>query len=124
MNTITLAYCHVCEAVGSFCKRVGRGIEYFVTTTSYAKASAELARQGHQAEAKALMMELKSYKENYQFDPKVILAIFLALSIVIGDDQGRGILDKKKKRKEEIVYNEKTNLNYGPNRLVIQSSIC
>tara|TARA_B100001109_G_scaffold243793_1_gene229924 strand:- start:290 stop:487 length:198 start_codon:yes stop_codon:yes gene_type:complete len=64
MNTITLAYCHVCEAVGSFFKRVGRGLEYFVTTTSYAKASAELARQGYQAEAKALMMELKSYREN------------------------------------------------------------
>ena len=120
MNTITLAYCHFCEAVANFGRRTIKIFE----TAGTARAAAELHRQGYTKEAKALMLELESLRENSQFNSKVVLAIFLAISIVIGDDQGRGILDKKKKRKEEYVYNENTNLNYGPNRLIIQSSIC
>jgi hypothetical protein len=33
-----------------------------------------------------------------------ILAVFLATTILISDDAGRGILDKKGKRKEEVNY--------------------
>lgn len=65
MSTLTLAYCHFCEAVASFFKKVGKGFSHFLTATSYARASAELARQGYHAESKALMMELKSLRENY-----------------------------------------------------------
>lgn len=65
MSTLTLAYCHFCEAVASFFKRTGKGLNHFLTATSYARASAELARQGYYAESKALMMELKSLRENH-----------------------------------------------------------
>ena len=65
MSTLTLAYCHFCEAVASFFKKVGNGVSHFLTATSYARASAELARQGYHAESKALMMELKSIREKY-----------------------------------------------------------
>lgn len=65
MSTLTLAYCHFCEAVASFFRKTGKGLNHFLTATSYARASAELARQGYHAESKALMMELKSIREKY-----------------------------------------------------------
>ena len=60
------------------------------------RAASELARQGYYKEAKRLMCN----QEVAKFVR--ILAVFLATTILISDDVGRGILDKKGKRKEEV----------------------
>ena len=62
------------------------------------RAASELARQGYHQQAKRLMCDQRL--------PKFvrILAVFLTTTILISDDVGRGILDKKGKRKEEVNY--------------------
>ena len=53
MNAITMTYCTFCEWLAG----VGRGIVRFAEIASYARAAAELTRQGMHADSKALMIE-------------------------------------------------------------------
>lgn len=51
-------YCKFCDAVAKVFKKIIKATE----TIGYARAAAELARQGYQAEAKALMMQINQEK--------------------------------------------------------------
>lgn len=63
------------------------------------RAASELARQGYHQQAKRLMC---GDQERAQFIK--VFAVLIAGTIIISDDAGRGIFDKKGKRKEEISY--------------------
>ena len=48
--------CEICDKIAHYAKVVGKNMNKFFVSVSYARAS-ELARQGYYEEAKALMME-------------------------------------------------------------------
>ena len=54
--------CEICEQIAHYLKVVGSKLDKFFTRVGYARAASELARQGYDEEAKALMMERKKYK--------------------------------------------------------------
>ena len=54
--------CEICEQIAHYAKVVGKNMNRFFVSVSYARAASELARQGYYEEAKALMMERKKYK--------------------------------------------------------------
>ena len=49
--------CEICDKIAHYAKVVGKNMNKFFVSVSYARAAAELARQGYYEEAKALMME-------------------------------------------------------------------
>jgi len=49
--------CEVCDKIAHYVKVVGKNMNKFFVSVSYARAASELARQGYYEEAKALMME-------------------------------------------------------------------
>ena len=49
--------CEICDKIAHYAKVVGKTMNKFFVSVSYARAAAELARQGYYEEAKALMME-------------------------------------------------------------------
>lgn len=62
MNTTHTLYaytCSICEAIATFVTKSYHVCSDIVTSLGYARAAAELARQGYFEEAKYLMMEIK-----------------------------------------------------------------
>lgn len=49
--------CEICDKIAHYTKVVGKNMNKFFVSVSYARAASELARQGYYEEAKALMME-------------------------------------------------------------------
>lgn len=49
--------CEICDKIAHYAKVVGKNMNKFFVSVSYARAASELARQGYYEEAKALMME-------------------------------------------------------------------
>lgn len=58
-HTLTYTYCKFCEALAS----MGRKIIAITESAGYARAAAELARQGYLEEAKELMLQLEQKKK-------------------------------------------------------------
>lgn len=54
--------CELCDKIAHYAKVVGKNMNRFFVSVSYARAASELARQGYYEEAKALMMERTKYK--------------------------------------------------------------
>ena len=54
--------CEICETVAKFFGKVFAAFNRFFTSVGYARAAAELARQGYHKEAKALMLEQTELK--------------------------------------------------------------
>ena len=54
--------CEVCDKIAHYAKVVGKNMNNFFVSVSYARAAAELARQGYYEEAKALMVERDKLK--------------------------------------------------------------
>ena len=54
--------CEICETIAKFFGKVFAAFNRFFTRVGYARAAAELARQGYQKEAKALMLEQAELK--------------------------------------------------------------
>ena len=61
MTAIAMKY--VVNPVEGFFGRLGSAIIYFAETAGRARAASELARQGYQEEAKALMLEVQKIRE-------------------------------------------------------------
>ena len=54
--------CEICESIAKFFVKVGSRFNNFFTRVGYARAAAELTRQGYHKEAKNLMIDLKRMK--------------------------------------------------------------
>jgi len=54
--------CEICESIAKFFVKVGSRFNNFFTRVGYARAAAELARQGYYEEAKKLMIESEEIK--------------------------------------------------------------
>ena len=54
--------CEICESIGRFLVKIGSGFNNFFTRVGYARAAAELSRQGYYEEAKKLMIESEEIK--------------------------------------------------------------
>ena len=61
-----MVYTYTVNPIWSFLKYVAKGTVHLAECAGYARAAAELTRQGHHEEAKRVMLELAEKKREFE----------------------------------------------------------